>query len=103
MTVPSQSMTIKQIVEKFVKNIPIDIKQRQAVFVSDNDRDLEKLGRLDPADAAYEAAVMRGHNERVRDAFRESERAKNERKTKEEAELKAKQAAAAAEPSKVNP
>lgn len=63
-TVPDQSMSIHELVRRFVKGIPADVEQRRSVYNPDNNEvDLEKLGRLDPADKAYEAASMHAQNE----------------------------------------
>lgn len=45
--IPDQSMSVQEIVRRFVRGIPIDVKQREAVYVDQNDHDLEKLSRMD--------------------------------------------------------
>lgn len=49
--IPDQSMSIQEIVKRFVRGIPVDIIQREAVY-SDTGHDLEKLNRMDFADKA---------------------------------------------------
>ena len=62
-TIPDQSMSIHELVRRFVRGIPADVIQRKPVFNPDNnDVDLERLGRLDPADKAFQASEMFAQN-----------------------------------------
>lgn len=56
--IPDQSMSIQEIVKRFVRGIPVDIIQREAVY-SDTGHDLEKLNRMDFADKAQFAKDLR--------------------------------------------
>lgn len=71
-TIPDQSMDIKELVRRFVKGIPVDVVQREKVYIDQSDLDLEKLSRLDAADRAFQAQEMRDNNaylwERVKQA-----------------------------------
>lgn len=85
-TIPDQSMSIKELVRRFVKGIPADVIQRQPIFTNNSDFDLEKLGQLDPADKAYMAKEMQAENEAN---AREIQRAEDDRRrTREEDERK---------------
>lgn len=62
-TIPDQSMSIHELVRRFVKGIPADVVQRAPVYnPNNNEVDLERLGRLDPADKAFEASQMLQEN-----------------------------------------
>lgn len=85
-TVPDQSMSISEIVRKFVRGIPVDVVQRQGVFVDQNEHDLEKLSRMDFAEKSELASEMREHTEQVvTDIEERKQRAKKvkEQKAKE--------------------
>lgn len=88
-TVPNQSMTIQDIVSRFVRGIPVDVKVKQGVYnPNNNDHDLNKMSNLDIVDKAYLATEMRESNERIQADIEASERAKAEEKQAEqEAEL----------------
>lgn len=62
-TVPSQSMSIQEIVRKYVKGIPVDVQQRNGVYVDQNEVDLEKLSRADFGEKADYAAEMKQRQE----------------------------------------
>lgn len=63
-TIPDQSMSIHELVRRFVRGIPADVVQRDAVYNPNNNQvDLEALSRLDPADKAFEAAEMKARND----------------------------------------
>lgn len=74
---PKQSMTIREIVERFGRGLPVAVSQREKVFLESNDLDLEKLGRLDPTDKAFEARARQQSLDRVADKI-QSERARKE-------------------------
>lgn len=88
-TVPDQSMSIREIVDRFVRGIPPDVVQRESVFVDQVDFDLEKLSRLDVTDKAYQSQLMQAENEqtmeRIRDLAERSKERQEEQKAKEEA------------------
>lgn len=49
-TVPDQSMSIEEIVKRYTRGIPVDIKMNNPVYIDqsgDNALDLEKAARLD--------------------------------------------------------
>lgn len=49
-TVPDQSMSIKEIVRRFVRNIPIDVVQRTPIYLDQDEFDMEQISRMDFAD-----------------------------------------------------
>lgn len=62
-TKPDDSMSIKELVRRFLKGIPADVIQRQPVYDSESSFDLEKLALLEPADRAFMADEMKRLNE----------------------------------------
>lgn len=88
-TIPDQTMSIKELVRRFVKGIPADVSQKQPVYVDQSDHDLERMSRMDSADKAYEAVVMRAENERVEAELVESERRVQEERAIAKAEAEA--------------
>lgn len=73
MTVPNQSMSIDEIVKRFTRGLPVDIVQRQPVYLDQVEYDFEKLSRMDFGDkaafademAAKAKRIQAEHNERV--------------------------------------
>lgn len=45
--IPDQSMTVQEIVKRFVRGIPVDVVKRTPVYADQNEFDLEKLARMD--------------------------------------------------------
>lgn len=88
-TVPNQSMTIKDIVERFLRGLPVDVNIKQGVYhPENNDHDYNKMSNLDTVDKAYLATEMREKNEQISREIEANERAKaEEKKAKDEAEL----------------
>lgn len=57
--IPDQSLSIQEIVKRFVRGVPVDITQRQPVYVDQNEHDLEKLSRMDFGEKAEYASNLR--------------------------------------------
>lgn len=85
-TIPNQSMKIDEIVRRFVKGIPVDIVQRQAVYVDQSEHDLEAMSRMDFAEKAAVADLMRERAEQQQSELQAIERVKREKKQKREDE-----------------
>lgn len=72
--IPDQSLSIAEIVRRYVRGIPVDVVKRDAVYVDQADLDLEAVSRMDFAEkaslasriAAETAAAERMANERER-------------------------------------
>lgn len=69
MTLPSQALTMKEIMERFTRGVPIDAKHRNPVYLPENDIDLEKVSRMDFAEKHAFQQELSAQNERVRQAF----------------------------------
>lgn len=78
MTIPDQSMSIREIVERFVRGIPVDVIQRQGVYMDQDEHDFEKLNRMDFAEKKAYADAMQARAEAIQSDLEESERAKRE-------------------------
>lgn len=61
--IPDQSMTIKEIVSRYVRGIPVDVVKREPVYVDQNEHDLEALSRMDFGEKAELAERMRADGE----------------------------------------
>lgn len=86
MTIPDQSMSIDEIMKRFVRGIPVDVVQRQGVFVDQNDHDLEALSRMDFADKAAMADELAANAEAITEGLKRKEQAKRATKQKAEEE-----------------
>lgn len=78
-TIPDQSMSIQEIVRRFVRGIPVDVVQRQPVYVDQSNHDLEAMSRMDFADKAFQAGEMRAQNEQVEAQIKAERQAMKER------------------------
>ncbi|AZL82937.1 hypothetical protein [Apis mellifera associated microvirus 35] len=76
--VPNQSLTVEQIVERFVRGIPVDVVQRKPVYIDQETHDFEKLNRLDFAEKTAMAEQIRAENEAIYSDLQERERAQRE-------------------------
>lgn len=90
MTVPDQSLSIDEIVKRYVRGLPVDVIQRQGVYVDQNDHDLEKMSRMNFADQADMAEEMARKAEQIEEQHNERVREHLERKNEEAAKKKAK-------------
>lgn len=98
-TIPDQSMSIREIVKRFVRGVPVDILQREAVYSDQNDHDLEKLSRMDFGDKAEYARRMSEQAQSLGTELQEKEAEHREAqltKAKEKAERIAKKKASEA-------
>lgn len=86
LSIPNQSLTVKEIVKRFVKNLPIDgLSQKQQIYLDQADLDLEKLSRLDSTDKAFEATRYSEQSEYLANRLQTQED-ERQRRTNEEAE-----------------
>lgn len=75
-TVPDQSLSVDEIMRRFVRGIPVDVQQREAVYIDQQDYDLEKMSRMDFGEKAAMAAEVREQGEARKAAFDERQRAR---------------------------
>jgi len=79
-TLPSQGLTINQIVAKYVRGIAVDVIQRQAVYMDQSDYDMEKLQRMDFSEQAAMAADLSAQAQEYKQRLEANERAKQAKK-----------------------
>lgn len=90
-TIPDQSMSIQEIVKRYVRGVPVDILQREQVYLDQSDHDFEKISRMDFGDKAMLADefaqkaedVQAEYNERVSEAVRERDAKRKKDEAKE--------------------
>lgn len=58
--IPDQSLSIQQIVQRYVRGLPVDVLQRKPIYIDQDEHDLEQLSRLDFGEKA-ELAIMLAH------------------------------------------
>lgn len=82
MTIPDQSMSIQEIVKRFVRGIPVDVVQRKGVYIDQSDHDLERMSRMDFGEKAALADEMRGQADSILNQLKADERTQKEKKAK---------------------
>lgn len=90
-TVPDQSMSIREIVKRFVRGVPVDIQQRQGVYVDQSEIDLEKVSRADFGEKAEMAQMFEAKAASIESALQ----ARATELAKEQAQVQREQNAAA--------
>lgn len=91
LTLPDQSMSIQEIVRRYVKGIPIDVVQRRPVYTENTGMDLEQMSRMDFADKAALADEMRLEAEGLKEQLIAND---DQRRKERKAAIKAKKAKA---------
>lgn len=76
LTIPDQSMSILEIVRRFVRGIPVDVIQRQGVYVDQSEHDLERMSRMDFAEQADMAAHLSNQAQEIADEHNAKEEAR---------------------------
>lgn len=87
-TVPDQSMSVDEIVKRYVRGVPVDLAHHEKVYYDQEEMDLEKVSRLDfdqKAELAAEIsarreAMIREARERKAEAQRKAKSEQTERK-----------------------
>lgn len=59
MTIPDQSLTIQQIMDRFVQGIPVNVSKNDGVYLDQDDYDLEKMSRMNFADKSAMSDELR--------------------------------------------
>lgn len=92
LTIPDQAMSIQEIVKRYVRNLPVDVIQREGVYLDQSEFDFEKMSRADFGEkarmadefAARAADVEAEYNERVTEEREKQEAAKKSAKSRDE-------------------
>lgn len=92
-TVPDQSLSIREIVRRYVRGIPVDVVQRDPVYMDQSEHDFEAMARKDFAEKHQIAAEFKERAKEVQADLEENA------KKHDEAKRKAKQAPPASDES----
>lgn len=92
-TIPDQSLDIKEIVKRFVRGIPVDVIQRDAVYIDQSEHDLEQMSRMNFADKSAMADDLRVKAEQLKEEHNDRENDRKERAKEQATKKKAKQGA----------
>lgn len=95
--VPSASMSLREVIDRFSRKLPVNVTQRNPVYL-DTDVDYEKAGNQDRTDLAFEASEAKERaiqaKEAARRAVKEAREADRANRAAQAEELKAAKAAA---------
>lgn len=83
---PNQSLTIGQILEKYSRGIPVDIEQKEGVYLNQTEFDYEKLNRQDFGEKHEFAQQMKRRAEAITADLEEQANARKEAAAKKKAE-----------------
>lgn len=70
-TIPDQSLTIAEIVKRYMRGIPVDVIQRNPVYSDHNEYDLEKMSRLDFGEKSAMANELQANAQNISDELNE--------------------------------
>lgn len=88
-TVPNQSLSIKEIVARYVRGLPADVQIKQGVYMEQHAHDFNKLSMMDSADKAFMAGEMRDRVEQLGSQIEADKRAYAEAQEQKKADEKA--------------
>lgn len=83
-TLPKQSLGIKEILDRFVKGIPVDVVRREAVYVDHDNIDLEKVSRMDFGEKVEFAQQMGEKARQQGEALKKASEERRESQAKDE-------------------
>lgn len=82
LTIPDQGLSINEIISRYTRGIPVDVKQYESVYLDQTEYDMEKLSRLEFSEKMSIAEELRNKY----DAIKEQAEAKERAKRKDEAQ-----------------
>lgn len=59
LSIPDQSLSIKEILTRYTRGVPVDVRTRRPVYVDQDEFDLEKLSRMEFSDKMSIAEQLR--------------------------------------------
>lgn len=71
-TVPDQSMTVRSMIDRMSRGLPLTVSQKQAVYY--DDADIPEVEKMDFAEKRALMEYMQKNNDALRDLFNESEK-----------------------------
>lgn len=101
--IPNQSMHMKEILARFVKGLPIDVEQKQGVYLDQVDHDFDRMARLDATEKAFAATQFAEEAEIKAEEIKAHERAKHERNEKAKIDAAVKKASEKQKAEKTDP
>lgn len=101
--IPNQSMTMREVIERFVKGLPLDIKEKQKIYLDQVDHDFEKMSGMDLTEKAYQATEFKTAAENLNEDYKAEQKAKHERKVKADQDEAVKKAMQAKTPKTEDP
>lgn len=87
LAIPDQSLSLKTIIERYTRGVPVDIKHREPVWSDQTEFDLEKMSRMDFGEKMSIAEELRARYDAIQEAF-EARRADAEQAQKEAEEAR---------------
>lgn len=101
--IPDQSLSIQEIVRRFVRGIPVDVIQRTPIYNDQSGHDLEKLSRMDFGEKYEYAQAMAAQAAQLKSDLDEAVRSARRVAQAEQAQKKAEAAIKAAKANKRQP
>lgn len=92
-TQPNMALGIEDILHRFVRGLPVDVKQTKGIYEPDAEMDLEKLSRMSNADKMYAAKEFEARASEAREKLEEMEQSASEEKERRAKERDKKRAA----------
>lgn len=86
LTVPNQALSIKDIVSRFTRGLPVDIQIKNPVYLDQDEHDFNKLSNMDSVEKSYQATEQRERAEQLKREIESNERAAAEAKQQENEE-----------------
>lgn len=87
LTIPDQAISLREIITRFTRGVPVDVRQREAVYIDQSEFDLEALGRAEFSEKMSIAEELRAKYDAQLEALEQRREAK--RKEEEEAKIRA--------------
>lgn len=89
-TLPNQSLSIEEIVRRFVSGVPVDVVKRDPIYIDQNDDlgiyDYEAVSRMDFAEKAELAEAFMERAKSLRRTLKANERAQRDRELQRDKE-----------------
>lgn len=89
--IPDQSLSIQEIVKRYVRGVPVDVVQRQGTYLDQSEHDMEKMTRMDFGEKHDMAANFAANAESIKNELTGRQRLDQEAAAKAKSDrLKAK-------------
>lgn len=78
LVIPDQSLSIRTILERYTRGIPVDVKQYQGVYFDQTEFDLEKLNLMEFSDKMSIAERLKAKHDAIQQAYEERQAEREE-------------------------